>query len=683
MKKTLYALALCSLFSPAIAEEKVLDPVLVTATRYELSNLDIPSSVNKLNLPELGLKLTAVETLVRVPGLAVVDTAGADLKISNRGFGSRANFGSRGVLIYKDGIPVSVPDGFGTTAILDLNTIGSVEVLRGPFSVLYGTSSNAVVNFITEEPTKPAEVSGSYVSGSFNTTQTNTKYSGITGSVKYMINQTKIDTDGYRAFSKNSREQNTVKLWIDSIPDTRIELGVDDFSSRGQDYGNGNGGVTLSRFQTDPYSVEPAVYNINSYRIITQTGTNLKISRQLEGDNFLMFAVYGGQRYQEQITPTTQSSTLATTSSGLFKTSRDLWGMEKRFDHGGQIAGKKYKVSVGLSVQSMNDFVTTGRWMTNGVQFDGKTLTRSANQQAMATAQYVQGRVELTDQLDLHAGIRHTTTTMDFVDHLTTVAFGGDNSGGVKYNNIAPSVGVIYKLQPTTSLYASYAQGAENPSFTETQNATAVSTTRPNTSLRQSTSDNYEMGIKSWLSPQTYVAGTVFYSKTADEIVIVQNVPGFRVFGNQGDTTRQGVELEFDTQLPKGFRFYTALSYNDAKFDSTNLYIPAVPRTLGFAEFSWSTAPKNLKIAVEAVHSGKIFGETDNSISNDGYTVYNFRTTAKQKFNKLTVTEYFAVNNLMDTVYVANLRTAAQFGRYYDTGVARNIMIGINAAYAF
>jgi len=683
MKKTLCALALCAVFSPAIAEEKILDPVLVTATRYELSNLDIPSSVNKLDMPELGLKLTAADTLVRVPGLAAVDTAGADLKISNRGFGSRAGFGSRGVLIYKDGIPVSMPDGFGTTALIDLNTIGSVEVLRGPFSVLYGTSSNAVVNFFTEEPNKPSEVSGSYVSGSFNTTQTNTKYSGITGSVKYMINQTKIDTDGYRAFSKNSREQNTVKLWIDSIPDTRIEIGVNDFSFRGQDYGNGNGGITLSRFQTDPYSVETAVYNINSYRIVTQTDTNLKISRQLEGDNFLMFAVYGGQRYQEQIGPTTQSSTLATTSSGQLKTSRDLWGIEQRFDHGGLVAGKKYKVSVGLSVQSMNDFVTTGKWMTNGVQFDGTSLTRSANQQALSTAQYVQGRVELTDRLDAHAGVRHTSTTMDFVDHLTTVAFGGDNSGSIKYNNTSPSVGIVYKLQPTTSLYASYAAGAENPNFTEAQNATAVSTTRPNTSLRQSTSDNYEMGIKSWVNPKTYVAGTVFYSKTANEIIIVQNVPGFRVFGNQGDTTRQGFELEFDTKLPNGFGFYTALSYNDAKFDATNLYIPAVPKTLGFAEVSWSTEPKNFKVSFEAVHSGKIYGETDNSVSDDGYTVYNFRTTAKQRFNRLTLTEYLAVNNLLDTVYVANLRTAAQFGRYYDTGVARNIMFGINAAYAF
>jgi len=683
MKQTLIALALLSLMAPATAEDKILDPVLVTATRYELSNLAIPSSVKKLDMPELGLKLTAADTLARVPGLAVVDTAGADLKISNRGFGSRASFGSRGVLIYKDGIPVSMPDGFGTTALIDLNTIGSVEVLRGPFSVLYGTSSNAVVNFFTEEPTKPSEVAGSYVSGSFNTTQTNNKYSGITGSVKYMINQTKIDTDGYRDFSKNTREQNTARLWIDSIPDTRIEIGVNDFSFRGQDYGNGNGGVTLSRFQTNPYSVEPAVYNINSYRIVTQTDTNMKISRQLEGDNFLMFAVYGGQRYQEQIGPTTQSSTLVTTSSGQLKTSRDLWGIEQRFDHGGTVAGKKYKVSVGLSVQSMNDFATTGKWMTNGVQFDGKTLTRSANQQAIATAQYVQGRVELTDRLDAHAGVRHTTTTMDFIDHLTTVAFGGDNSGSIEYKNTAPSFGIVYKLQPTTSLYASYAAGAENPNFTEAQNATAVSTTRPNTSLRQSTSDNYEVGVKSWLSPKTYVAGTVFYSKTADEIVIVQNVPGFKIFGNQGNTTRQGIELEFDTKLPKGFGFYTALSYNDAKFDATNLYIPAVPKTLGFAEVSWSTEPKNFKVSFEAVHSGKIYGETDNSISDNGYTVYNFRTTAKQRFNKLTLTEYLAVNNLLDTVYVANLRTAAQFGRYYDTGVARNIMFGINAAYAF
>lgn len=682
MKKTLCALALFSIFGNSIADNKTLDPVVVTAARYELSNLDTPASVNKLQIPEMGLKLTPAETLVRVPGLTVVDTAGADLRLSNRGFGSRASFGSRGVQIYRDGIPVSMPDGFGTTTLIDMPTIDSVEVLKGPFSTMYGTSSNAVVNFFTEEPTKPAEVSVGVLRGSRNTEQNNIKYKGVTNNIKYLINQTDITSDGYRDYSRFSRDNTTARLWIDATADTRIEIGTNMYRYRAQDYGNGNGGITLSRFRTDPYSVDPSVYNIASWRNVSQSDANFKIQHNINNDNFVTLAVYGGQRDQEQLSPTTEANTLARTSSGLLRTKRDIWGLEARYDHAGLVASRNYKMSVGLSVQSMDDYVTNGRWMTNGVQLDGSALTRAVNQTAMSVAQYVQGRVELTPKLDLHAGVRNTALKMNFDDQLTTAANGGDNSGSINYNNVTPTIGLVYKVQPATSVYTSYAQGAENPNFAEAQFAQAVATSGPNTSLRQSRSDNYELGVKSWLTEKTYVNTALFYSKTRDEIVVQQNVPGFRIFGNQGSTIRQGAEVEFDTRLPYGFGFYTSLSYIEARFDDTKLFIPAVPKTIGFAELSW-THQRGVRVAVEAVHSGRVFGEVDNSVSDRGYTIYNLRTTAKQKFNRLTVTEYFAVNNLNDTVYVANLRTAASFGRYYDTGVARNVIFGINAAYAF
>jgi hypothetical protein len=111
--------------------------------------------------------------------------------------------------------------------------------------------------------------------------------------------------------------------------------------------------------------------------------------------------------------------------------------------------------------------------------------------------------------------------------------------------------------------------------------------------------------------------------------------------------------------------------------------IPGVSNATSFTEFSWTNKPQNFKFAMEAIHSSKMYGEVDNSISSDGYTTYNLKVTAKQKLNKLTFTEYVGVNNLENKVYVANLRTAAQYGRYYETGVARNSVIGINVSYAF
>ena len=87
------------------------------------------------------------EAMARVPGLVVANrnNYAQDLQISSRGFGARAGFGVRGVRLYTDGIPASMPDGQGQVSHFDLAGAQRVEVLRGPFSVLYGNSSGGVI----------------------------------------------------------------------------------------------------------------------------------------------------------------------------------------------------------------------------------------------------------------------------------------------------------------------------------------------------------------------------------------------------------------------------------------------------------------------------------------------------------------------------------------------------------
>lgn len=62
------------------------------------------------------------ESLGAVPGLQVQNRQNyaQDLQLSIRGFGSRSTYGVRGLRIYVDGIPATMPDGQGQTSNIDI-----------------------------------------------------------------------------------------------------------------------------------------------------------------------------------------------------------------------------------------------------------------------------------------------------------------------------------------------------------------------------------------------------------------------------------------------------------------------------------------------------------------------------------------------------------------------------------
>ncbi|WP_262250695.1 Plug domain-containing protein, partial [Escherichia coli] len=103
------------------------------------------------------------ESLTSVPGLQVQNRQNyaQDLQISIRGFGSRSAFGVRGIRLYVDGIPATMPDGQGQISNIDINSIQDVEVLRGPFSALYGNASGGVINVTTETGRQPPTLEAS------------------------------------------------------------------------------------------------------------------------------------------------------------------------------------------------------------------------------------------------------------------------------------------------------------------------------------------------------------------------------------------------------------------------------------------------------------------------------------------------------------------------------------------
>ena len=135
--------------------------IVVTATRSERNSFDLPVSIDRIDAdvirdgrPMINLS----ETLPRVPGVVVLNRQNysQDLQISSRGFGAHAQFGVRGIRLYADGIPATAPDGQGQTSNFDLGSAERIEVMRGPFSTLYGNASGGVIQIFTEDgPPEP------------------------------------------------------------------------------------------------------------------------------------------------------------------------------------------------------------------------------------------------------------------------------------------------------------------------------------------------------------------------------------------------------------------------------------------------------------------------------------------------------------------------------------------------
>jgi hypothetical protein len=138
-----------ALVLPALAQaqnqpEPAPQSVVVTGTRLEEQPFDVPASVDRIGVDQIRehrLQASIAEALGGVPGLMARDRQNyaQDVQISVRGFGARASFGIRGVRMYVDGIPATLPDGQGQVSHVDLSSAERIEILRGPFSALAAT----------------------------------------------------------------------------------------------------------------------------------------------------------------------------------------------------------------------------------------------------------------------------------------------------------------------------------------------------------------------------------------------------------------------------------------------------------------------------------------------------------------------------------------------------------------
>jgi iron complex outermembrane receptor protein len=663
------------------------DAVVVTATRVDQPSLEIPASIDRLygeDLREGRAQVNLSESLGRVPGIVVLNRQNyaQDLQISSRGFGARAAFGVRGIRMLADGIPASMPDGQGQSATFDLGSASRIEVLRGPFSALYGNASGGVINVLTEDgPPVPTAEAG-FHAGSYDTLRGALKFGWQRDKVGTVANFSHFESDGYRDHSRVRREQLNSKVNLSLDGDSRLTLvGMALHQPDTQD----PLGLTAAQVAQNPRQATAVATQFNTRKSIDHDQVGATLEHRLQGGTKLQATVYGGTRdVRQYLAIPLIFQNQDTHSGGVVDLDRGFSGASLRASTKREIGGRPARLAVGLEYERMAER-RRGYINNNGT---AGALKRDEDNRVASTGAYAQGEWRFAERWSAHAGLRASRVEFESIDYFIIPAtLNGDDSGAVDFSATTSVAGVVFRLDAQTSLYANYGRGFETPTFVELAYRNAG--TGLNFDLQPSRSHHVEAGIKAVRPGLGRVNAAVFDIETRDEIVVDQSSGGRSTFRNSGRTERRGLEIGAESLLSGPFEARAAYTWLDAVYaddfgtTAAGNRLPGVPKEQFYAEGAWRYAPWGLRVALELLHRSRVPVNDQNSEFAASYAVANAVIGFEQRGAGWRLSEFLRVDNLGDKSYVGSVIVNDGNGRFYEPAPQRNILLGVQASLQF
>ncbi len=703
----LTAVILQSMHAYAETKEYQLPVITVQAVHTNSELLSTSASIQKVQAATVqnNANVSLSEVLQGVTGLQINnrENYAQDLQISMRGFGARSIFGVRGIRMYVDGIPATMPDGQGQSSNIDLNSLDHIEVLTGPFSSLYGNSSGGTILAETKEGQGKDSIQVGLNAGSHHKQQANIQLQGGSEQANqpaYVISSSYFDTDGFRDHSAAQKVLNNAKLtwnledgskinWVMN----RVDIDADDPQS-----------LKHEQWKANPKQVNDSKNTYNVRKEIEQTQTGLTWTKPLNDQQELYSMFYLGNRQVVQYQSIPKCGINKVTgecipnssqlnprhAGGVIDFDRDYYGADFRWT--GKEVLPNTTLVAGVALDRMvedrkgyENYDDTGRY---GVKGD---LRRNENNTLWNLDPYVQASWQFLPTWHLDTGLRYSNVHYESDDHYI-VAGNGDDSGSTDYQKLLPSVALGWEILPELYAYASYGKGFETPTFTEMAYPT-LATSGINFDLKPASSDTYELGLKSQNAFGMFTLA-VFNTVTKNDIVPDDANAGRNTFRNAEQTLRQGAELAWQHQLWQDLKLSASYSYLDATFDADiaatttkpliekGTYIPGIAKNQVFTRIAWQ--PKQgFQAGLEARYMDKIYVDDINSDTAPSYTVVAANVGYLWVNRDWKVNSYARVDNLFDRNYVGSVIVNDGNSRFFEPVDGRNFSVGMSVTKAF
>lgn len=695
----------------AAAEAARLQSVVVSGRGFEQRAFDTPYSVDIVDAETLakgGLLVNLSETLARVPGLTVANRSNyaQDLQINSRGFGARSSFGVRGIRLYTDGIPASMPDGSGQVSHFDLAGAQRVEVLRGPFSALYGNSSGGVISLFSA-PVRERFVQLDGDLGDDGTRQVRatlqTPLSDTPGrGFDLRASVSKFETDGFRPQSEAERTLANIRVGWTGAQDT-VVVQLNHIDQPALD----PLGLTRAQFDANPFQTATVALpqqtpgqagRFNTRKTVEQTQLGASWRHRFDQAGALQesaVTAYTGTREVRQfqsIPPATQAA--ATSPGGVIDFQRDYFGLDARLAFRWTLAGeRRASLVVGAAHEEAEDdrrgfrnFRGTGAAQQLGVLGD---LRRDETNRVTTTDVYAQGQLELSERWTATLGLRSGEVKFRSRDRYI-VAGNGNDSGSTSDRYTNPVLALQYRASPALNLYASAGQGFESPTLNEL--AYRVGGSGFNRDLKAQESTQLELGAK-WRPAGTglSVDAAVFSAKTENEIGVLSNTGGRSVFQNVGDTTRRGAEVAATWAMTRQLRGSLALTWLHATYDDSVGTVTAGNRIAGtsprsaFAELAWRPgASERTELATELLFRDKVAVNDANSDFAGAWSTFAVRAQHTIPLGGRSRLDLLArVDNLLGREYAGSVIVNEGNSRFFEPGAPRTWLISAKWRHAF
>ena len=198
-------LSIAGLLSTSAIAETVLQPVVVTASRYEQNLDDTLSSTTLITRKDIeeSSASTLEDLLMSVSGLDVVQSGayGKNSSIFMRGTNSNH------VLTMINGVKTfSATTGGTAFQHIPLSQIERIEIVRGPRSGLYGSEAiGGVIQIFTRKGKIKPSANFNIEEGSNNTSKVDAGFSGRDGKFGYSLFASQFSTDGIDSISHTTQ----------------------------------------------------------------------------------------------------------------------------------------------------------------------------------------------------------------------------------------------------------------------------------------------------------------------------------------------------------------------------------------------------------------------------------------------------------------------------------------------